>query len=116
MISLKSLIAVGFMIAAPPNADQTLAPWFHSLLQPGTGDTGFKCCDVADCRNHPVRADGEHHQVFYGGRWLIVPTEAISDRTDNPTGDYVTCIQHDHWSDGAHDGPVVRCLIKPPRM
>ena len=100
------------LIAAPPGSDGSLAPWFHSLVQPHVGS---KCCDIADCRNHPVRADGEHYFVFYEGHWLVVPDEVISDRIDNPTGDYVTCVQHDHWTAGTFDGPIVRCFIKPPR-
>jgi hypothetical protein len=35
MISLKSAITVGLVIAAPPNADLSLAPWFSSLRVPG---------------------------------------------------------------------------------
>ena len=31
MISLKSAVTVGLVIAAPPNADLSLAPWFSSL-------------------------------------------------------------------------------------
>jgi hypothetical protein len=116
MISLKSAVTVGLAIVAPPNADPSLAPWFKSLRLPGTGNEGTKCCDIADCRNHPVQPDGEHYRVFYEDRWLIVPPEVVSDRTDNPTGDYVTCIQRDHWTSGVHDGPIVRCLIRPPRM
>src|SRR5215471_7027643 len=37
----------------------------------------------------------------------------VSDRDDNPTGDYVTCIQRDHWTSGVPDGPRVLCLFKP---
>ena len=82
MISLKSAVTVGLVIAAPRNADPSLAPWFSSLRLPGTDDRGPTCCDVDDCRNHPVQADGEPYRVFYEGRWLIVPSEMVSDRTD----------------------------------
>jgi hypothetical protein len=107
------LVMAAPAIAAPPQgADPALAPWYRSLRQPGTG---YACCDIADCRHYPVRADGSHYQVFYGDRWLIVPVEAVSDRIDNPTGDYVTCIQRNHWTDGAPDGPRILCLFKSPR-
>ena len=99
--------------APPPGADVTLAPWFRTLKQP---DSGAQCCDIADCRNYPVQPDGERYQVWYEGRWLGVPNEAVSDRTDNPTGDYVTCVQRDHWTSGVPDGPRVLCLFRPPRM
>jgi hypothetical protein len=90
----------------------TMAPWFRSLRVPGTEN---RCCDVADCRNYPVRPDGSNYQVFFDDRWLTVPTEVVSDRVDNPTGDYVTCIQRDHWTNGQPDGPRVLCLFKAPR-
>ena len=106
------VITASAFAAPPPGADMTLAPWFHSLHVPGTRTL---CCDVSDCRHYPVRADGTHYQVFFDDRWLIVPTEAVSDRDDNPTGDYVTCIQRNHWTSGVPDGPRVLCLIKAPR-
>jgi hypothetical protein len=106
-------IAASAFAAPPPGADMSLAPWFHSLQVPGTRNL---CCDVSDCRNYPVRADGMHYQVLYEDRWLVVPTEAVSDRTDNPTGHYVTCVQHDHWTNGVPDGPRIMCLFKAPGM
>ena len=111
-ISGSLLMAASALAAPPPDADMTLAPWFHSLQMPGTKNL---CCDISDCRNYPVRPDGANYQVFYDNRWLIVPTEAVSDRTDNPTGNYVTCIQRDHWINGVPDGPRVLCLFKAPR-
>jgi len=113
LIALSYLTAVASALAAPPSgADMTLAPWFRSLRVPGTQTL---CCDVADCRNYPVRSDGAHFQVFFDNRWVIVPSEVVSDREDNPTGDYVTCIQRDHWTDGQPDGPRILCLFKAPR-
>ena len=106
------VIAAPAIAAPPPGADMSLAPWFHSLRVPGTGSL---CCDVSDCRHYPVRADGSRYQVLFENRWLVVPSEAVSDRSDNPTGDYVTCIQRDHWTDGNPDGPRIRCLFKAPR-
>jgi len=99
--------------APPPGADVTLAPWFRTLKQP---DSGAQCCDIADCRNYPVQPDGDRYLVLYEGRWLKVPNEVVSDRTDNPTGDYVTCVQRDHWTNGQPDGPRIVCLFKAPRM
>jgi hypothetical protein len=118
-MTTKSLIAFGCLAIAasasaapPPGADMTLAPWFRSLRVPGTQSF---CCDVADCRNHPVRSDGTNYHVYFDNRWIRVPSEAVSDRLDNPTGDYVTCIQRDHWTNGEPDGPRVLCLFKAPR-
>jgi hypothetical protein len=113
LISFCLLIAPSAFAAPPPGADMTLAPWYRSLLVPGAKTL---CCDISDCRHYPVQADGTHYQVFFDKRWLIVPTEAVSDRGDNPTGDYVTCIQRDHWTNGVPDGPRILCLFKAPRM
>ena len=105
------LVAASAFALPPPDADMTLAPWFRSLKEPSTKNL---CCDMSDCRNCPVRPDGTQYQVFFDNRWLSVPAEAVSDRTDNPTGNYVTCIQRDHWSNGVPDGPRVLCLFKAP--
>jgi hypothetical protein len=112
LLSLCLLLAGSAFAAPPSGGDMSLAPWFRSLRVPG-GET--LCCDISDCRHYPVRADGTHYQVLFDNRWLIVPTEAVSDRADNPTGDYVTCIQREHWTDGRPDGPRVLCLFRAPR-
>ena len=109
------LLCASAFAAPPPGADMSLAPWFHSLRVPGQDGRGPFCCDISDCRNYPVRADGTHYQVFFEDRWLVVPPHAISDRTDNPTGNYVSCVQRDHWIDGKPDGPHVLCFFKAPR-
>jgi len=106
------LTAASAFAAPPPSGDMTLAPWFRSLRVPGKE---VLCCDVSDCRNYPVRTDGTHYLVLFENHWLVVPPEAVSDRPDNPTGDYITCIQRDHWTAGTPDGPRVQCLIKAPR-
>jgi hypothetical protein len=121
-MAVKSLFVSGCLLAAatalaapPPGSDMSLAPWFHSLRIPGGDDRNAMCCDISDCRNYPVRADGSHYQVFYDKRWLTVPTNVVSERTDNPTGDYVTCIQRHHWTNGNPDGPRILCFFKAPR-
>jgi len=114
LISGCLLLALPAFAAPPPDADMSLAPWFRSLQVPGT-DSKTLCCDMSDCRHYPVRGDGTHYQVFFDNRWLTVPAAAVSDRTDNPTGDYITCIQRDHWTNGEPDGPRVLCLFKAPR-
>lgn len=112
MSALLMVIATAALAAPPQGADMSLAPWYRSLRVPGANNL---CCDISDCRHYPVRADGTHYLVLFDNRWLIVPTEAVLDRADNPTGDYVTCIQRDHWTNGEPDGPRVLCLIKAPR-
>lgn len=115
LTSLLLLWPMAAYAAPPEGADMSLAPWFHSLQIPSTGGS---CCGEADCRNYPVStASGEdgrvHYRVQYDGQWITVPDAAIQDRADNPTGDYVVCVQK-HWTEGVSD-PQVLCFIKAPR-
>ncbi|HUB46134.1 MAG TPA: hypothetical protein VMB73_14205 [Acetobacteraceae bacterium] len=72
----------------PPNADMSLAPWFQSLKQPGTG---MSCCSIADCRQTDFRIQGGQYQALIDGEWRPVPPNAVLERTDNPTGRAVVC-------------------------
>jgi hypothetical protein len=86
-------LAVGFAasaaIARPPSAaNPSLAPWFGSLLQPGTN---LSCCSIADCRTTDYRIERDHYEALIGKRWLAVPPDKILQRTDNPTGRAVVC-------------------------
>jgi hypothetical protein len=104
-------ITASALAAPPPNADMSLAPWYHDLHSPTTNEL---CCGIADCRHYPVRPAGDHYEVKFEDQWLPVPREAILDRLDNPTGDYVTCIQREHYFGGILN-PRVVCFIKGPR-
>jgi hypothetical protein len=88
VIASALLLASVAAAQPPPNADPSLAPWFRSLLQPGTQ---ISCCSLADCRTteYRIRADG--YQALVGGNWLSVPPEKILQRTDNPTGRAIVC-------------------------
>jgi hypothetical protein len=84
--TLSTDMALG---APPPNADQTMAPWYRSLHT----KKGLSCCEEADCRHYPVAIDGSHYKILYEGEWVTVPDEAVDrERMDNPTGDYVACV------------------------
>jgi len=90
----RLLLAVALVLpaaadAAPPaDADPTLAPWFRSLLIPGTS---ISCCSVTDCRATEYRIEADHYEALIGERWLVVPSDKILQRTDNPTGHAVVC-------------------------
>jgi hypothetical protein len=86
--ALLWLVAVSAAAAPPQNADPALAPWFRSLLQPGTS---VSCCALADCRPTDYRITADHYEAFVGGAWVTVPPDKILDRTDNPTGRAVVC-------------------------
>jgi len=112
------IILLGLLLAAvaagnarpPPNPDQSLAPWYQSLRT----SNGLSCCGEADCRgpkDYPVRIVDGHYEVWADQRWMTVPPEAVSDRTDNPTGDFVTCVQESYWESGTRM-PKVLCLFK----
>jgi hypothetical protein len=83
------LVLAASAAAAPPqNADPALAPWFRSLLQPGTA---MSCCALADCRPAEYRVNADHYEVLVGGNWMSVPPDKILQRTDNPTGHAIVC-------------------------
>ena len=82
------LVAASAAAAPPQNADPALAPWFRSLLQPGTT---VSCCSLADCRPTDYRIAADHYEALVGGSWVAVPPDKILDRTDNPTGRAVVC-------------------------
>jgi hypothetical protein len=83
------LLLAGSAVAAPPqNADPALAPWFRSLLQPGTA---ISCCSLADCRPTEYRIKADHYEALVGGNWVAVPPDKILQRTDNPTGHAIVC-------------------------
>ena len=65
-----------------------LAPWFRSLMQPGTS---ISCCSISDCRATEYRVEGDHYEALVGETWFPVPPERILQRTDNPTGRAVVC-------------------------
>lgn len=83
-----ALMAASAAAAPPPDADPSLAPWFQSLRQPGTGTS---CCSVADCRTTDYRTDGDKYEALIDGRWVVVPSEKILQGADNPTGRAVVC-------------------------
>jgi len=69
-------------------AATALAPWFRSLLQPGTS---ISCCSISDCRATDYRVEGDHYEALIGEKWFVVPPDKILQRTDNPTGRAVVC-------------------------
>lgn len=96
--------------AAPPdNADPTMAPWFKSLKQPGTG---AECCSISDCRAAEVRRDSQGYEVKVDQKWhvasifwLRVPAERIIDERRNPTGGAVLCYTPEAG---------ILCFVPPP--
>jgi hypothetical protein len=86
--ALALLLAASAAAAPPQGADPALAPWFRSLLQPGTG---MSCCALADCRPTDYRIKSDHYEALVGGKWVAVPPDKILQRTDNPTGHAIVC-------------------------
>jgi hypothetical protein len=81
-------VAASAVAQPPPNSNPTLAPWFRSLLQPGTN---LSCCSIADCRTTEYRVVRDRFEALIGKHWLAVPPDKILQRTDNPTGRAVVC-------------------------
>ncbi len=89
LLGAACLLAAANAIAQPPkDSDYTLAPWFQSLRQPGSG---ISCCSLADCRTTDYRTDGDSYEALIDGQWLVVPEDKVLQRTDNPTGRAVVC-------------------------
>lgn len=84
------LLSASAAFANPPpgGGDPALAPWFRSLIQPGTG---ISCCSEADCRRTEYRINGDHYEALIQGQWRPIPPETILHRADNPTGQAVVC-------------------------
>jgi hypothetical protein len=88
--------------AAPPdNADPSLAPWFQSLRQPGTG---ISCCSVADCRVTDYRTNASGYEALIDEKWLSVPPDRILQHISNPTGRAIVCY---------HPGTGILCFVRP---
>jgi len=88
--------------AAPPeNADPSLAPWFQSLRQPGTG---ISCCSLADCRVTEYRTDAVGYEALIDNKWLAVPQERVLEHISNPTGRAIVCY---------HPGTGILCFVRP---
>jgi hypothetical protein len=88
LIVAGSLLAVTAFAEPPSDGDYSLAPWYQSLRQPGTGTS---CCSIADCRTTDYRTNGDTYEALIDGKWIIVPQEKILQRADNPTGRAVVC-------------------------
>jgi len=100
-IAAVSLIGAIASAAPPPNADGTLAPWFQSLRQPGTG---ISCCSMADCRATEYRTSDSGYEAFIEDRWLAVPADRVLDHTENPTGRAIVCYM---------PGRGILCFVRP---
>lgn len=97
MVGLSVLLAAAWARAEPPpGADGSLAPWFQSLTQPGTG---FGCCSIADCRPVRTRYSAGHIDAFIGSdafrdapdAWVQVPEAIMIRGRENPLGQPVAC-------------------------
>jgi hypothetical protein len=92
---MKPILAVIFCLFAgiaaanpPEGADGSMAPWFQSLQQPGTG---MSCCSVADCRPTDFRSSGNHYEAMVNGEWHEVLADKVIHRAENPTGRAIVC-------------------------
>jgi hypothetical protein len=81
-------VCVPLRAAPPENADPSLAPWFQTLLQPGTG---VSCCSITDCRPVDSRVGPAGYEVFLEEEWQAVPADKILNGKHNPLGRAVVC-------------------------
>ncbi len=113
-VALVAVVSMCAHAAPPAGADLSMRSWYESLIDPKTGGS---CCGEGDCRHYPTAtytdAGGKtHYQVLFKDVWMAVPDDRILERTDNPTGDIVTCIYPDEFQE--KPSPFVMCLIKAP--
>jgi hypothetical protein len=87
--------------APPPDADPSLAPWFQSLRQPGTG---ILCCSLSDCRATSSRMTASGYEALIDNRWLPVPSNRVLEHTPNPTGRAIVCYL---------PGQGILCFVRP---
>jgi hypothetical protein len=99
---VTTALALGVSAAQAGSSDSLLKSWFDSLRQPGTR---YPCCSIADCRTTEIRMRGNEYEVPIEGQWLVVPSDRILQRKDNPTGSAVVC-----WTPGTG----IMCFIRPP--
>lgn len=110
LMPLAFAIIAGPSLAAPPEGiqpDPEIAAWYRSLRD----QRGLSCCDEADCRPVPYRAEGNRVEVFISRAtfgtaapeaWMRVPPEAILVR-ENPTGAAIAC----------YHGGRIACFVRP---
>jgi hypothetical protein len=98
---LFTLLSFAAFPAPPDGSDQSLAPWFKSLRQPGSN--AF-CCALSDCRRVQTRLTPQGYEAFIDRRtfgstapdnWVPIPSHTILRNVDNPTGESIAC-----WATG----------------
>lgn len=88
-LAASVLLSIAIARAEPPEgADMSLAPWYQSLKQPGSG---AGCCSIADCRPVKSRVVTDHYEILIDEKWVAVPPDKILDHQSNPTGSAVAC-------------------------
>ena len=93
--------AISARAAPPDNVDPSLAPWFQSLRQPGTG---ILCCSLADCRATSYRTTHDGYEALIDNKWLTVPPGRVLEHTANPTGRAIVCYL---------PGQGILCFVRP---
>ena len=88
VLALAALAGRSSEAAPPEGADATLAPWFESLKQPGSG---VSCCSIADCRPVEYRLATNGYEALLDARWMRVPDDKILHGKPNPTGRAQLC-------------------------
>lgn len=97
-------------IATAHDGDDARAAWFRALKSPD----GRSCCDNMNCEE----IDGDDYrpstttsgfEVRFRGHWLLVPSTAVLERTQNPTGHAVLCaVQYTQ----PPDPPTPICFVR----
>jgi hypothetical protein len=79
---------------------QDRSVWFKSLKQP---QSGFSCCDVADCHRTDADWHGGQWWAIVAGRWTPIPHDKELDK-QSLDGDAYVC---------SSPSGMVYCFVKP---
>ncbi len=111
LIGLIALVFSAPTSAEPPPAtDPRLAPWFKSLMQPGSD---APCCSSADCRITDARLQSWGYEALINGRWISIPAGTILNHIKNPTGRAVVCY-HIFHDENLRPLPIsIHCFVRP---
>ena len=121
--ALSTMIAILFGVAGIGNARSAarvegqvatwieFATWIEGLTNPATG---LSCAEFDPhlLGQSDWRLERGRYKILIAGKWRDVPSPAIVDRTDNPTGDAIAFYAGGADKD-ASVAPLVYCFILP---
>lgn len=94
------ILLVAIIVPVRPAFSEDRGAWFKSLKQP---DTGYSCCDIADCRRTDADWHGGQWWAVVSGEWTPIPAEKELDK-QSLDGDAYVC---------SSPNRRIYCFVKP---